>query len=437
MTPLGHPWFLNLPSGWEVRPFKRMGHVRTGQVDPREYPYSELPLYAPNHIEPATGRLLGVETAAEQGADSGKYPVRSGEVVYSKIRPALRKLIIAPKDGLCSADMYAISPVRGVSARFLFWAMLSEGFSSAATLASDRVAMPKVNRDTLADFPLPHPPLATQKAIAAFLDRKTAAIDALIARKQRLLDLLAEKRAALINQVVIKGLDPTVPMKDSGIPWFGEIPAHWEVMQVRRVVRRIEQGWSPSCENRLAEPGEWGVLKVGCVNGGRFRSDEHKALPFDLRPDARLEIRPGDLLMSRANTRELVGSTAVVVESRRRLLLCDKLYRIRLQEERCRPTFFSLAMASAALRTQFEATSSGASSSMQNIGQEKLASFQMAVPPLAEQSAMESSLATSHAASMVIESKLRDHIERLQEYRQALITAAVTGQIDIPEEATA
>ncbi len=78
------------------------------------------------------------------------------------------------------------------------------------------------------------PPLPTQKAIADYLDEKTAAIDALIEKKRKLLDLLAEERAALINQAVTKGLDPTVPMKDSGIPWIGEIPAHWEVMRPSR-----------------------------------------------------------------------------------------------------------------------------------------------------------------------------------------------------------
>ncbi len=128
------------------------------------------------------------------------------------------------------------------------------------------------------------PPLPTQKAIADYLDEKTAAIDALIEKKRKLLDLLAEERAALINQAVTKGLDPTVPMKDSGIPWIGEIPAHWDVLQLRRLIRRIEQGWSPLCENREADENEWGILKVGCVNGGIFRASENKAIPKNRKP---------------------------------------------------------------------------------------------------------------------------------------------------------
>src|SRR5690606_17290765 len=94
-----------------------------------------------------------------------------------------------------------------------------------------------LNLGDLKNFQLPTPELASQRAIADFLDRKTAAIDALIEKKERLIALLAEKRAALIHQAVTKGLDPTVPMKPSGIPWIGDIPAHWSVMAIKRFAR--------------------------------------------------------------------------------------------------------------------------------------------------------------------------------------------------------
>ena len=143
-----------------------------------------------------------------------------------------------------------------------------------------------------------------QSAIAAVLDRETARIDALVARKERLIELLQEKRTALITRAVTKGLDPNVPMKDSGVEWLGGIPAHWGVKRIRHVVRRVEQGWSPDCENREADEEEWGVLKAGCVNRGIFVESEHKALPAGLEPIPGLEIGPGDLLMSRRVARE-------------------------------------------------------------------------------------------------------------------------------------
>jgi type I restriction enzyme S subunit len=90
--------------------------------------------------------------------------------------------------------------------------------------------------------------------------------------------------------------------KDSGPAWFGEIPSQWEAIRLKFCMHEIEQGWSPACENRPAELNQWGVLKVGCVNGTQFNPEEQKALPPDLEPPPALEIKQGDVLMSRANT---------------------------------------------------------------------------------------------------------------------------------------
>src|SRR5690606_31599691 len=206
----------------------------------------------------------------------------------------------------------------------------------------------------LEDVALTDPPEPEQGAIAAFLDRETARIDALVGKKERLIELLQEKRTALITRAVTKGLDPTVPTRDSGIGWFGQSPHHWKAARLRHVIRRIEQGWSPECENREADEDEWAVLKAGCVNRGVFVESEHKALPTSLIPDPRLEIVEGDVLMSRASgSPELVGSVALVPQCRPRLLLCDKVFRLRLRNESHR-RFFAHAMNSRVLRSQIE-----------------------------------------------------------------------------------
>ena len=106
----GSTWYGNVPRDWNVDRFKRIATIRNGQVDPEDDRYKDLPLFAPNHIESGTGRLLAVESADAQGAESGKFLVERGEVVYSKIRPELRKVIVAPCEGLCSADMYPVRP---------------------------------------------------------------------------------------------------------------------------------------------------------------------------------------------------------------------------------------------------------------------------------------------------------------------------------------
>ena len=102
--------------------------------------------------------------------------------------------------------------------------------------------MPRANWDFIGNLPALLPEAEEQTAIATFLDRETARIDALIAKKQRLIELLQEKRSALISQVVTKGLDPGVPMKDSGVEWMGEIPAHWEVKRLVWVAESLQTG---------------------------------------------------------------------------------------------------------------------------------------------------------------------------------------------------
>lgn len=202
MKDSGDDWLGQVPEHWRLVRFQRVVAVAEGQVDPEVEPYRSMLLLAPNHIESGTGRITHTETAAEQGAESGKYLCRAGDVVYSKIRPALRKACIAPEDCLCSADMY---PLRGRPAlrnQFLLWYLLSEPFSGFAVLEADRVAMPKINRESLAQLLLALPPEPEQDAICTTLEAATSRLDALAARTTRSIELLRERRAALITAAV-------------------------------------------------------------------------------------------------------------------------------------------------------------------------------------------------------------------------------------------
>src|SRR5690554_2988110 len=122
MKDSGVEWLGEVPAHWEVKKFSHCASIRNGQVDPTKEPYCNFTLVAPNHIESGTGRLIKCETAAEQETDSGKYLCKKGEVIYSKIRPALAKACIAPSDDtICSADMYPIKGCSGLTNKFLFW----------------------------------------------------------------------------------------------------------------------------------------------------------------------------------------------------------------------------------------------------------------------------------------------------------------------------
>jgi type I restriction enzyme S subunit len=207
LKPSGIEWLGEIPEHWGICKFSREIRVAEGQVDPEVEPYVSMLLIAPNHIESATGKLLLKETAAEQGAESGKYLCSAGEVIYSKIRPALAKATIAPDDCLCSADMYPLAGSRRFENRYICWLFLSQQFTAWSVLESDRVAMPKINRETLGELRLPVPPISEQRAIADYLDRETSKLDRMVAMVEEAIKRLQEYRTALITAAVTGKID--------------------------------------------------------------------------------------------------------------------------------------------------------------------------------------------------------------------------------------
>ena len=156
---------------WRVTKLVSCFEIVSGQVDPKDELYQSLPLVAPNHIEQCKGRLLGLETAKEQNAISGKYLFQSGDVVYSKIRPNLRKAFISNFEGLCSADMYALRPKQDrIIARFLLAILLGERFTLFALTRSVRTGIPKLNRKELSEYKIKIPPIDEQKRICVHLE---------------------------------------------------------------------------------------------------------------------------------------------------------------------------------------------------------------------------------------------------------------------------
>lgn len=203
----GIPWLGQVPEHWEVMKFGYRTNIQEGQVDPEDELYLDLPLIAPNHIESNTGRVFDVTSAHDQAAISGKYSVRKGDVVYSKIRPHLNKCALADFDGLCSADMYPIRTEQELTSGFLLYWMLAQPFLDYATESSMRVAMPKLNRDTLSAAPLVVPPESEQEAIVAHIGKVTKRIDSLTIKVESAIDRLAEYRSALITAATTGTID--------------------------------------------------------------------------------------------------------------------------------------------------------------------------------------------------------------------------------------
>ncbi|MES1964792.1 restriction endonuclease subunit S [Psychrobacter sp. AH5] len=208
MKDSGVEWLGEVPKHWSVTKFSHCAQIRNGLVDPKAPDFKNLVLYAPNHIEKGTGKIVYKETAEEQGADSSKYLCYKGEVIYSKIRPALAKVAICEeKTALCSADMYPINAVNGLDNRFLYFFMLSDNFTKAAILDSDRVAMPKINRESLNDYKLPIPPATEQMSICKFIVSQNTKLEELEYKAITAIQLMQERRTALISAAVTGKID--------------------------------------------------------------------------------------------------------------------------------------------------------------------------------------------------------------------------------------
>lgn len=423
----GVSWLQKKPSHWRIKRLKFSTDLINKKVSVEDSP---LPYLGLEHIESWTGRKVEGEISNSEGLASS-FVV--GDVLFGKLRPYLAKVHLAQQDGLISSEALVVRSKDELDAEFLKYYMLSRDFINIVDSSTYGSKMPRASWDFIGNLPVLLPDVEEQKIIARFLDFKTAQIDALISKKKVLLDKLAEKRTALISHAVTKGLDPSVPMKDSGLAWLGEIPAHWQRMLMVRVIFKFEQGWSPSCDEREASLDEWGVLKSSCVNYGVFQEREHKTLPPSTDPIPSLEVKVGDILMCRASgSRHLIGSVAMVRKCRPKLIFSDKTYRIALQPDTIDPEFFVLLMKSKYLRDQIELSISGADGLANNIPQSSVKRYQIVLPPAIDEQKIISTLLNKKIESIEVqEVKILEVIGRLQEYRAALITNTVTGKIDV------
>lgn len=207
LKPSGVDWLGDVPVHWLKNRFKSVVQIRSGQVNPTDTQYADNTLIAPEHIEKGTGKILCLETARDQNAISGKYFVERGEVIYSKIRPALRKAAIAPIDCLCSADMYPLKPKPTLVPQYLLCLLLLPTTTKYLVDCSMRVAMPKVNRETLGSLPLCYPPKDEQEAILDHIRMATAPIEKTIKIAIDEIRFISEYRSKLITNVVIGDLN--------------------------------------------------------------------------------------------------------------------------------------------------------------------------------------------------------------------------------------
>ena len=199
MKDSGVEWIGEIPEGWKVVRFKHIASIKSNLVQPDKY--MKYPQIAPDNIEKDTGRLLSHQTVEESGVISGNHLFYRGQILYSKIRPNLNKLTVAPFDGLCSADMYPIESK--LPTLFMVYSMLSTYFVSQVSLIiQDRVKMPKINQEELGEIKVAVPSQQEMLTIADYLDSKCSEIDALLQNYEYQIATLEEYKKSLIYEYV-------------------------------------------------------------------------------------------------------------------------------------------------------------------------------------------------------------------------------------------
>lgn len=315
----------------------------------------------------------------------------------------------------------------GADLRFIYYAMHPLRLD---TLSQD-TGVPGLSREIAYNLPVPLPPVDEQLAIAAYLDSETTRIDELIVSKNELRALLEGHATSIFASEISTLAARWVGDSESPLQWLPSVPNHWRRCKMKHIIESLDQGVSPQCESRPPEVDEWGVLKVGCINTGALNPAESKALPPEITPLPEVTVCAGDLIVSRANTKALVGRSAVAKCDHPRLMLSDKLYRLKLNTGDCLPEFVRQMMWIPAVRDRIEERATGASPSMLNIDRRTITEIDLVLPPLEEQRQILTFVEKQTTAIKALIEHIDCEIDMLKELRSATITDAVLGRIDV------
>jgi type I restriction enzyme S subunit len=353
-------------------------------------------------------------------------------VIVSTVRTYLRAIarIVHPEDNLIASTGFAvIRPRSTLSADFVGYMLSANYFIEQVIARSTGVSYPAINASELVAIPALLPPLAEQSAIATFLDRETAKIDALIAVQQRLIELLQEKRQAVISHAVTKGLNPDAPMKDSGIEWLGDVPEHWQVGRLAFYVTMLS-GFAFPSQGFTDEESQWRLLRGINVGVGAIRWDDVvywiRANDDDL---DRYELRCGDLVIGM--DRPLIADgmrVARLSENDVPALLLQRVVRLTPTPD-LDPEYLQHLIASEMFVAHFSPETTGVS--VPHISPDQIGAFVIPIPPIAEQRAIVARAAHKAGELEALKEEARRSTELLQERRSALISAAGTGDLDL------
>ena len=423
----GVEWLGEIPAHWKIERLKYLATLNDEALAESTDPNFEMAYVDIGNVDAVAG-ITGTDTIVFEKAPSrARRVVRSGDVIVSTVRTYLRAItaIEAPESNLIVSTGFAVIRPQQLESSFASYALRAPHFVERVVANSVGVSYPAINTSSLACFPIVYPTIDEQRAIATFLDRETARIDGLVARKERLVELLQEKRTALITRAVTRGLDPNVPMKDSGVEWLGKIPAHWEVKKLNRLCL-VRRGASPRPIDDpvyFDDKGEYAWVRIADVTASEKHLEITTQRLSELGKSKSVSLEPGELFLSIAAT---VGKPIIT-----RIKCCIHdgfVYFVGLHENReylfylfsCGEVYKGLGK----LGTQL------------NLNTDTIGNIHVPLPQPAEQRAIVQFVDHEAAKIDALIAKVHQAIGHLKEFRTALISAAVTGKIDVRKEAS-
>jgi len=408
-----------VPNRWVVAPLRHCVELRND----RTRNDSDLgPPIGLEHVESWTGRLA---SRPDDDETKGQHSLfRQGDVLFGKLRPYLAKAHRAQHDGACSAELLVLRP-RTIDAGYLTYCLLSPTWVSLIDSSTFGSKMPRANWEFIGHQVLPVPSMHEQRAIADFLDRETERIDALVAKKQRLIELLQEKRTALISHAVTRGLDPDTPLKNSSIAGIGRIPETWKPTRLWAVLSApVTDG--PHETPDFVDEG-MPFLSVDAIQEGELVFTGCRFVSLADHTEFRRKAAPqrDDILMGKAASTGKIARVKTDVE----FSIWSPLALIRLNHSLARSRYVEYALKAPLAQLQIDLLCT--SNTQKNISMSDIPRVVIMLPPLREQDEIADRLDEETQAIDRLIGRVRLALERLGEHRSALITAAVTGQIDV------
>lgn len=421
-------WLAQCSRGWRFKPIKYLCALNSRVLSESTSADTEIKYIDISSVN-SDGTWVASEPMTFQEAPSrARRILTDGDVLISTVRTYLRAIAHVEKVNeflICSTGFAVLSAGKTVDSHFMAYWVRSKFFVDEVVSRSFGVSYPAINASDIGNLPLPVLPLSEQCSIAAFLDRMTSKIDALIAKKRRLIDLLQEKRAALISHAVTKGLDPKVPMKDSGVEWLGEVPEHWQIMRLKWIFKTLN-GSTP----KSSEPNYWGgeIPWATPDDLGSLRGDTlietQRSITYAGYNSCGTSLAPiGSIILS---TRAPIGYLAIAGKA----MCANQGCKILAFKNNDNKRFFYYQLILA--RTELE--SFGQGSTFKELAGSKLNSIPLVLPPLDEQHSISAFLDLETMKIEALISKIRLAVDKLKEYRTSLISSAVTGKIDVRHE---